>query len=31
MNLPQFRAKWRAVALTERFASQSHFLDLCAL
>ena len=31
MDLPAFRAKWRAVTLTERSASQSHFLDLCAL
>ena len=31
MNLQAFQAKWRSVTLTERSASQSHFLDLCAL
>ncbi len=31
MNVQQFRAKWSGVTLTERSASQSHFLDLCAL
>ncbi len=29
MNVSQFIAKWRPVALTERSASQQHFLDLC--
>ena len=29
MNVSQFVAKWRQVALTERSASQQHFLDLC--
>jgi len=29
MNAAQFIAKWRKVALTERSASQQHFLDLC--
>jgi type II restriction/modification system DNA methylase subunit YeeA len=29
MNVSQFIAKWRRVALTERSASQQHFLDLC--
>ncbi len=29
MNVSQFVAKWRRVALTERSASQQHFLDLC--
>ncbi len=31
MNIPEFQAKWSNVTLTERSASQSHFLDLCAL
>lgn len=29
MNVSQFIAKWRRVALTERSAAQQHFLDLC--
>jgi hypothetical protein len=29
MNIPEFIAKWRQVELTERSASQQHFLDLC--
>lgn len=29
MNVSQFVEKWRKVALTERSASQQHFLDLC--
>lgn len=29
MDLPHFIAKWRQVELTERSASQQHFLDLC--
>lgn len=29
MNIPQFIAKWRRAALTERSAAQQHFLDLC--
>jgi hypothetical protein len=29
MNVYEFVAKWRQVALTERSASQQHFLDLC--
>ncbi len=31
MNLAAFQATWTGVTLTERSASQSHFLDLCAL
>ncbi len=31
MNVAQFIAKWRRVALTERSASQQHFLDLCEI
>jgi len=31
MNVPEFQAKWANVTLTEKSASQSHFLDLCAL
>jgi hypothetical protein len=31
MKPQQFIAKWKPVALTERAAAQSHFLDLCAL
>jgi len=31
MNVSQFVAKWRKVELTERSASQQHFLDLCEL
>lgn len=29
MNVSEFAAKWRKVELTERSASQQHFLDLC--
>jgi hypothetical protein len=29
MNVSEFVAKWRQVELTERSASQQHFLDLC--
>lgn len=29
MNVADFVAKWRQVELTERSASQQHFLDLC--
>ena len=29
MNVSQFVAKWRRIELTERSASQQHFLDLC--
>jgi type II restriction/modification system DNA methylase subunit YeeA len=29
MNIPEFVSKWRRVELTERSASQQHFLDLC--
>jgi type II restriction/modification system DNA methylase subunit YeeA len=31
MNAVDFVAKWRGVELKERSASQSHFLDLCAV
>jgi hypothetical protein len=31
MTITEFIAKWRRVDLTERSASQQHFLDLCAL
>jgi hypothetical protein len=31
MNVSEFIAKWRKVALTERSASHQHFLDLCDL
>jgi hypothetical protein len=31
MNLAEFIAKWRRAELTERSASQQHFLDLCEL
>ena len=31
MNVSEFMAKWRRVQLTERSASQQHFLDLCEL
>src|SRR5687767_12218512 len=31
MNLSQFIAKWGRSTLTERSASQQHFLDLCDL
>lgn len=31
MTVTEFIAKWRRVDLTERSASQQHFLDLCAL
>lgn len=29
MNVPEFVSKWQKVELTERSASQQHFLDLC--
>jgi hypothetical protein len=29
MTVREFVAKWRKVELTERAASQQHFLDLC--
>jgi hypothetical protein len=29
MNISEFVDKWRKVELTERSASQQHFLDLC--
>jgi hypothetical protein len=29
MNVHRFIQKWMRVALTERSASQQHFLDLC--
>ena len=29
MNVSEFVAKWQKVELTERSASQQHFLDLC--
>jgi hypothetical protein len=29
MNISEFVSKWRKVELTERSASQQHFLDLC--
>ena len=29
MNVSEFVAKWRTAELTERSASQQHFLDLC--
>lgn len=29
MNIHEFIQKWSRVALTERSASQQHFLDLC--
>jgi hypothetical protein len=29
MNVQDFISKWRKVELTERSASQQHFLDLC--
>jgi hypothetical protein len=29
MTVAEFVAKWRKVELTERSASQQHFLDLC--
>jgi hypothetical protein len=29
MNVHEFIAKWRDIELTERSASQQHFLDLC--
>jgi len=28
-TIQQFQARWRGIALTERAASQSHFIDLC--
>jgi len=31
VNVAEFIAKWKRVELTERSASQQHFLDLCAL
>ncbi len=31
MDFASFTAKWKKVALSERSASQQHFLDLCAL
>jgi hypothetical protein len=31
MNAAEFVAKWRKAELTERSASQQHFLDLCEL
>ncbi len=31
MNVSEFVAKWRKVELTERSASQQHFLDLCGV
>jgi hypothetical protein len=31
MTAREFIAKWRQVELSERSASQQHFLDLCAL
>ena len=31
MTPHDFIAKWQGVELTERSASQSHFVDLCAL
>jgi hypothetical protein len=31
MTPDEFIAKWRASALTERAAAQSHFIDLCRL
>ncbi len=31
MTIAEFVAKWRKVELTERSASQQHFLDLCAV
>ena len=31
MTPTEFVAKWKASTLTERAASQSHFLDLCRL
>ena len=31
MNISEFVAKWRQVELTERSASQQHFLDHCAV
>ena len=31
MNLSEFVAKWSQSTLTERSASQQHFLDLCEL
>ena len=31
MNVTAFVNKWRKADLTERSASQRHFLDLCAL
>ena len=31
MHIAEFIAKWRRIELTERSASQQHFLDLCEL
>lgn len=31
LTIPEFQAKWRNTALTERSAAQSHFNDLCSL
>jgi len=31
MDVSEFVSKWRKVELTERSASQQHFLDLCEL
>ena len=31
MNISEFVSKWQKVELTERSASQQHFLDLCEL
>jgi hypothetical protein len=31
MNIHEFIAKWSKVSLTERSASQQHFIDLCAV
>lgn len=31
MTIAEFVAKWRKVELTERSASQQHFLNLCAV
>jgi hypothetical protein len=29
LNVHEVKAKWQGVTLTERSASQQHFLDLC--
>jgi hypothetical protein len=31
MTPAEFAAKWKGSTLTERAASQSHFIDLCSL